>query len=356
MKHFKPSPLALVLSLAILGLAKPALAAEGFKVRYPTVGLLGPELAAFQVKPGWVNSLALNNTNITGLNGDDGKQAWTAAVVTAKGVTQRALVDYQQHQTVAQMFLGHVSQETFGGGHLAFGINVPYTFRASRSLAFPTVTATAANGSAVTPGAAYLASLDAQSKANNVATSGLGDTDVAALWILAKDRYKFAAGVSLVLPTGDFHSQPSGAAGTPAINIGAGRFFTLRPNASLGYQLSDSVTLGARLALGINTTNSVDQWHSGNFVAYDLAANYKTSIGVFGAQLIGVNQFEDDTGGMSGNQAGGYGANRFKTLNAGLFYATKIDVVGVTLAYTSTVKASNALVSNVLQLRLSRAL
>ncbi|WP_197047129.1 transporter [Paucibacter sp. KBW04] len=303
-----------------------------------------------------MTSVAINSTHITGLNGDDGKQAWTPAVVNAKGVSQRALVDFQQNQTVAQMFLGFVSKDTFGGGRLAFGINLPYTFRSSRSLEFPIVTATATDGSSVSPGAAYLASLDAQAKANTTSTSGVGDTDLAALWIYTQDRLKFATGVSLVLPTGDFHSLSSGAAGTPAINIGAGRFFTVRPNATLGYQLTQSLTLGARLALGINSTNTVDHWRSGNFAAYDIAANYKTPIGVFGAQLVGVNQYEDDTGGMSGNQAGGYGANRFKTLNAGVFYATRIDKLGLTLAYTGNVKASNALVSNVLQLRLSRAL
>ena len=59
--------------------------------------------------------------------------------------------------------------------------------------------------------------------------------------------------------------------------------------------------------------------------------------------------------GMAGYGPGEYGANRYNTVNAGLFYTTKILGCGLNLGYTKTMHAENALVSSTVQARLTKA-
>jgi len=330
-------------------------AEEGFKIRYPTGGLLGPEMAYFDIKPGLLVSVAIRETDVTQINGDDGRQAWTPPTTNAKGVTQTALADYRQHLTVVDMGIGYIFPQMVGAGHVFVAANLPYFLQIDRTLSFPEVTATGANGTPVTPGPAYLAGLNAQAKANTIASSGVGDTELNATWIYLRDNLKLSAGLTIVIPTGDFYSLPSGAQGTPAINIGFGHYNTFRPTITLTYKATDDLTLGARAAYGINTTNTVDNWKSGNFEALDLAASYKTPVGAFGTQVISVKQIQDDTGGLSGNQPGGYGANRYNAVNAGVFYTTRVLGCGLNLGYTKTMHATNALVADTIQARLTKA-
>ena len=343
------------LALACLACSGIANAAEGFKVRYPSAGTLGPELALFNVQSGVIGSMQINSTSVTKITGNDGQQAWLPPSVNAKGTSQTALADLTQHATVMQLLGGYITPADYAGGSLAFAINVPITLHISRNLSFPQVSATLKNGQPTTPGAAYLAGLDAQAQANTTSTQGLGDADLSAAWISVRGNLKTSVGVNLVVPTGQFHSLASGAAGTPAINIGSGHFYTLRTSGTVAYQASENLTLGTRVGLAFNSTNSVDNWRSGNFATLDMAASYKTSIGVFGPQLISINQYQDDTGGLSGNQPGGYGANRYRATGLGLFYATRINNFGLNVGYTSTIASANALASNILQVRLTKA-
>ncbi len=338
----------------LLGLTCQAHAAEGFKVRYPITGALGSELTVFEPIPGTIASVALTFADLTALNGNDGRTAWTPPVTNPAGVTQTAQVDFKQHQAVAQAYLGHVFALQAHADFVVVGVNVPYAVSVHRTLAFPAVRATRADGSAAMPGAAYLASLAAQAKANNISTSGLADIDLSLTWVHVEDRWKLGAGLSVGLPTGDFNSLPSGAPGTPAINVGTGRFYTFRPTSTLSYEATDRLTLGARAALGLNTVDTVDHWRSGDFWALELATVYRSAIGAFGTQLVAVKQFQDDSGGQSGSQPGGYGANRYGWLGAGAFYAVRLGSVGVNAGFTARLRAVNAISGNLFQVRMSQ--
>ncbi|MDR3453882.1 MAG: transporter [Rhodoferax sp.] len=329
-------------------------AAEGFKVRYPSAGTLGAELALFDVAPGLIGSIQVNDTDIRQINGNDGNQASLPPSVNAKGVSQTALVSYQQTNHVMQFLLGYVTPKNYAGGQIAVAFNLPYAINESRSLSFPMVSATTAAGRATTPGAAFLAGLNTQAAANDTSTGGFGDADLTVAWGRTMERLKVAAAVSVGLPTGNFNSTSTGAAGNPAINIGAGHFYSIRPSGTVAFRATDDLTLGARVSFAMNTRDTVDQWRSGNFVASELAASYRTPIGVFGPQVVIINQIQDDSGGLSGNCAGCYGANRYQSVGAGLFFATKIKGWALNLGYMNTFKASNTFLSSTVVARASR--
>ena len=340
----------LALLVAATGAAQ---AAEGFKVRYPITGALGPELTVFEPVPGTIGSVAMAFADLTALNGNDGHAAWTPPLTNAAGATQTAQINFKQHQAALQAYVGHVVALQAHADFLVLGLNVPYALSVHRSLRFPTVRATLPDGTPTTPGAGFLAGLAAQARTNNLSTGGFGDADVSLTWVHVADRWKLGTGLGIGLPNGDFHSQSSGAPGTPAINVGTGRFYTFRPTTTVSYQAADRLTLGVRATVGLNTVDTVDHWRSGNFWAMELAAVYRSPVGAFGLQGVVVKQFQDDRGGQSGSQPGGYGANRYQTGAAGVFYAARFGETGVNLGYTSQFRAVNAYAGQLFQLRVS---
>lgn len=352
--HFKPLQLGIFIAAGII-FSNNVHAQEGWKIRYPTGGTLGPELSVYNIKPSVITSISVRNTHLTKLTGNDGNQARTPSITNAQGVTQSALVDFEQRQTVVDLGLGYVFPEMIADGRVIVSVSVPYFIKANRNLSFPEVSAIAADGSSVTPGAGYIDSLNEQAKANDVSTEGFGDTQINTSWVYVKDKTKFSLGLAVVVPTGEYNGLPSGGSGTPAINLGAGKYYTTMPSTTIAYRATDKLTVGARATLGFNTTNKVNNWKSGDFAALDLAVSYKTPIGVFGTQLVTVKQYQDDTGGQSGSQPGGYGANRYELVNAGLFYVTKVKDMGLTVSYTGGVHAKNALISDIFSVKLTKA-
>lgn len=354
--------------------ASPALAADGFKVRFPLSGTLGGEIVAPVDKPGFFGSLVLTQIEVDKVTGEDGNPrqqtlngafatptAVAGAIRTASysGTVESGL---KQSQTNANLILGYLSQGMYGGGRLSFVFNLPYTTRLDRRLTLtgtsptlttlqpaltspplPAGTAAAAQASAQAGfNAAYQAQINSQANNASGVTDGFGDAEATVAWVYRKDDLKVIAGVTLAMPTGAYESfQP--------INVGFGNFYTVRPGMAVAYNVSSNWTLGARGSLAFNTRNNDNKLKSGDFATLDLAAAYRTSFGVFGPHVLSVQQYQDDTGGT-------FGSNRFSATGAGLFFTTLIPGIeaAVNLSYMSMVQAKNALSGEFFQVRVSK--
>jgi hypothetical protein len=75
------------------------------------------------------------------------------------------------------------------------------------------------------------AAVAAAAALQNAEVSGIGDTELSAVWVRHQDRLKVAAGVSLFVPTGVYDK----ARGP---NPGFGNFYTLRPGIAVTYALN----------------------------------------------------------------------------------------------------------------------
>jgi hypothetical protein len=363
------SGVALLLSLA----AGTACAADGFRLRYPLSGTLGGEIVA-PIKPGWFASTVLTQIEIDKVTDGSGNarrdnvaggfatpQPVAGAMRTAT-YSGQVNFDAQQSQTQANFMAGYVTENTFRGGRLMAQINVPYAVRLDQKLALSGATPTLsplspALSPPLPPGAAaqvqaaaqagfdagYQASLAAGSAAGTGVISGFGDAEVTGAWIYQQDKIKLVAGATLSLPTGDYNSASS-------INVGYGNFYTLRPGVAVAWSPAEDWTLGGRASLGFNSRNRDNDIRSGNFAALDLAAAWRTPIGVIGPHVILVRQTQDDSGGR-------FGANRFSATGAGLFFTTLIPPLGAALnvSYMRMIEAKNALSGSFFQLRLSKA-
>jgi hypothetical protein len=192
----------------------------------------------------------------------------------------------------------------------------------------------------------YQAALASQWQAANVNTSGLGDIETSLLWEKTVDKLKIVAGATLAMPTGNY----SYVEGRLAPNIGYGKYYTFRPGVGVAYTASENVTLGARGSLGFNTKNTENNVRSGDFYVIDLAAAFKTPVGVFGPHMTIMRQYTDDSGGQ-------LGANRVSLTGAGVFAAFPIAAIGagLNLSYMKTIDARNSLSGSFVQARLSKA-
>jgi len=370
------------------------LAADGFKLRFPLSGTLGGEIVAPLPSEGWVGSAAYTDIDIDKIGGSDGKPltlqkqavfgpltaaqlatvpavavpgvgSFTAAQVQAalNGRTASALgnvaVDYRQQIKQANLTFARILDKDVQGGKLAIAINIPYAISLKSDALFTGVTPTL---SALTPSAGplaavaqqvaqssfstgYQAGLASQWQAANVNTSGLGDIETSLLWEKSVDKLKIVAGATLALPTGNY----SYVEGRLAPNIGYGKYYTFRPGVGVAYAASENVTLGARGSLGFNTKNTENNVRSGDFYVVDLAAAFKTPVGVFGPHVTMMRQYTDDSGGQ-------LGANRVSLTGAGVFAAFPIAAIGagLNLSYMKTTDARNSLSGSFTQVRLSK--
>ena len=370
-----PFPRAVLAASLLASVAGLSQAAEGFKVRYPLSGSLGGEIVAPVDKPGFFGSIVVTDIDIDKLTDSTGnarQQPVSGAFATPTaiaGAVRRAtysgitLVDLKQKQTNANLFIGYLSEGLVGGGRWTVVVNLPYTTKLDRKLGItgttptlstlspalttpplPAGTAAAAQAQAQAGfNTAYQAGLAAQSAANTGSVDGMGDAEVTGAWVYRQDKLKVIAGVTLALPTGQYDASS-------AINIGFGNFYTVRPGVAVAYNPSPSWTLAARGALAFNTRNRDNHLKSGDYTALDLAAAYRSPIGVIGPHVLIVKQHEDDDGGTQG-------ANRFSASGAGLFYTTLIPGInaGLNLSYMKMIDARNALSGSFTQVRISKA-
>lgn len=355
--------------------AGKAAAADGFRLRFPLSGTLGGEIVAPVNKPGWFGSLVVTqieidkvtdgsgNARVDTVSGTFATPQPVAGAVRTATYSGTVGFDARQSQTLTNLMFGYLTDQTYGGGRLLVHFNLPYATRLDQGLTLSGQTPTLSplspplTSPPLPPGAAaqvqgaaqagfnnaYQASLASGSAAGTGVISGFGDAEVTGAWVYQQDRIKLVAGATVSIPTGDYDSRS-------AVNVGYGNYYTLRPGVAVAWSPSQDWTIGGRASLGFNTRNRDNDIRTGNFAALDLAAAYRTPIGVVGPHLIHVRQYQDDSG-------GNFGANRFNATGAGVFFATLVPPIGAVLnvSYMQMLEAKNALSGSFLQLRLSKA-
>lgn len=326
---------------ALLGLSLASsmgYAAEGFKVRFPLSGTLGGEMVA-PITPGVFGSVVVTHLTVDKLTGPDGNP-YSAAL----GGAAIATVGINQKQDLYNLVLGYTSTEKYADGHLTFAVNVPYV-TINRTL---TGVATA-NGTPIGGGTQVL--VDNLGRASSGSADSIGDIEASAGWQRQlNDQTKIVVGATLAMPTGDYSKTAT------AINVGAGNFYTLRTGAAIAYKATENLTLGARASLAFNTKNKDNDWRSGDYYVLDLAAAYRTPIGVVGPHVIRVEQYKDDIGATTILGTAMPGNNRFSSTGAGVFFTTLIPGInaGLNLSYMKTLESRNALSGSFIQARLSK--
>lgn len=308
-------------------------AADGFKLRFPISGTLGGEIIAPLPDEGWITSLAVTDIHVNQVTGEDG-----GAVQVPKTIGPvSALVGIKvnsYHATLNNFTLAHILSRDVQGGRLVAAINIPYASTFDTDLAL-----SATVGGMTVP-------LAQQSKDASVSTSGVGDVETSLLWEKSYEQTKLLAGATLSLPTGNYKYVPN--AMTP--NIGYGNYYTLRMGLGVAYTASETLTLGARGSLGFNSQNTDNYVRSGDFYAIDLAAAFRTPVGVVGPHITMLRQYTDDTG------ANSIGPNRVAITGAGFFYTVPLRAVGggLNLAYMKTTDTKNSLAGDFVQIRFSK--
>src|SRR5471032_2351863 len=132
-------PLALAAISAFSALAGgSAGAAEGFEPRYNMAGSLGGELFAPPDQAGWAGVLAATRIRVDQVTGDDGNklsQQIPGGVVPLPGAPSalypsyagnRAVIDGTGVLTSWDLVLAYLTPEQYGGGRLAFALDLPY--------------------------------------------------------------------------------------------------------------------------------------------------------------------------------------------------------------------------------------
>jgi len=357
-------------------LAGNALAADGWKVRFPLSGTLGGEIAAPIGAGGLYGQVSVTQLELDKLAGPDGNNFQLpssgtipvplASVNPALGTRSASYsgvadVGFKQSQTQVNAVIGYLSNEEYNGGRLTAAVNIPIVSinrtttltgaTPTLSAITPSLTGSGLSGAQVAGIQAstqasfspkYQAGLGTQGATLSGTQSGIGDIEVTGGWVYQDPVVKVVAATTLALPTAQWDP-------VTGLNLGYGKFYTLRPSVAVAYNATDAWTLGARTSLAFNTRNTDNNVKSGNFYGIDLAAAYRTSVGVVGPHLVFVNQYEDDDGGK-------YGSNRFSTSGAGVFFATKIPSVdlGLNLSYMQSFDAKNALSGSFVQIRLTK--
>lgn len=336
-----------------LSLTLSAHAAEGFQVRYNLAGSLGGEMFVPPDQSGLAVGIAATHIQITKVTGSDGGALHTSTpggTLAVPGLPSSVSPSYGSNDVqingtgyfnLYNLGIGYVSTERFGGGRLAWVLNVPYGVKDQRfsanttppSLNWPSSLApSAGTKSAVTQqfNASYMAEVQGAADAESDKVDGLGDVEIQGGWLMTTEQLRLLVGASLVLPTGRYQA----AAGP---DIGYGNFYTFRPAVQVAWLPRPDISLAAKFTAGINSRNEDNQLRSGNWLGLEAALAYMTPLGPIGLHSIMVRQVQDDTG-------NGYGVSRYASNNAGVFFTTRIpglDAV-MTLQNMRTLDSRNA--------------
>ncbi len=363
--------------VSLLACSLNAQAAESYKLRQPPVGAFGGEMAASADKPGFFGTASLTQLQIYKIadaSGNDVAPPPIAPIQLNPALPYnvafpKGSLAFKQDQTQLNLVGGYLTESTYGNGHVAFAINVPfiqqkrdYVVTQPAGTLTPAATTPPLSAAVVGQLTAGTAAANAQVQARVVAanaaqsieTSGMGDAELSSVWVRHADRLKVAAGVSLFVPTGSFDKNRGP-------NPGFGNFYTLRPGVAATYNLnpkhSDSswdagVTIAGRVSYGINTRNKDTDYKSGNFIYAESGIVKVTGDWAYGINVFSTQQISDDTG--VGAPAGG---NRYKTNGVGPFVSFKLPGkdAGFNLQYSDNLGGRNAIVAKSLQLRLVKA-
>lgn len=363
--------------VGLLACGLNAQAAESYKLRQAPVGAFGGEIAASADNPGFFGTASLTQLQIYKIADAAGNNVAPAAIAPIqlnpalpyKVAFPTGSLAFNQDQTQLNLVGGYLTEGTYGDGHVAFAINVPFiqqkrSFVVTQPAGTLTPAATTPPLSAAIVGqlnaGAAMANAQVQAKVlaaganQNIETSGVGDTELSTVWIRHVDRLKVAAGVSLFVPTGSYDKNRGP-------NPGFGNFYTLRPGVAVSYNLnpkhSDAswdagVTVAGRVSYGINTRNKDTDYKSGNFIYSEGGIVKVNGNWAYGLNVFSIQQISDDTG--SGATLGG---NRYKTNGVGPFVSFKLPGkdAGFNLQYSDNFGGRNAIVAKSLQLRFVKA-
>jgi hypothetical protein len=360
-----------------------AQAAEGYKLRQSPVGLFGGEMAASADNPGFFGTASLSITTIDHIvdnNGNDiGVLARSVPLPTGTPTGGKVpngsftlnvpagTIAFNQDQTQLNLAGGYITETQYGGGRWAFAVNLPL-IKQSRTFVPTQAAGTVSPSSAALPAAlqgavaTIAAAANAQVQAAVAATAapqnadvtGIGDTELSAVWLSQQDRLKIAAGVSLFVPTGEYDKNRGP-------NPGFGNFYTLRPGVAVSYSLNPNhtdsswdsgVTIAGRVSFGMNTVNKDTDYRTGNFVYLEGGVVKVTGNWAFGANLLAIQQVTDDSGSGAATSPG-----RYRNYGAGPFLSYKLpgQDAGFNFHYSQNFGSVNALVSHTWQLRFIKA-
>lgn len=324
------------LTAVLLCAAVSAHAAEGFQVRYNLAGSLGGEMFAPPDTHGFAMGAAATCISVDRITGGDGRALRTTTpggTVAVPGLPSSLYPSYGSNQvesaargtlTLYNLAAAYISEARFGGGRLAWLVNVPYGIKAQRlagkatppSLSWPDPT----TPDAATQGAVqqqfssqYMAAVNGAAAAETGKAAGIGDVELQGGWLYADEQWRVLAGASIAMPTGRYQS----AAGP---DIGNGNFYTLRPAVQAAWLPRADLSVAGKLTVGINTRNKDTGLRSGNWVGLETALAYMTPIGPVGLHSVHVQQTQDDGGNPLGSA-------RFRSNNVGLFFTTKLPVI-----------------------------
>jgi hypothetical protein len=363
--------------VSLLACSLNAQAAESYKLRQAPIGAFGGEIAASADKPGFFGTASLTSLQIYKIADAAGNDVAPPAIspiqlnpaLPYKVTFPAGKLAFNQDQTQLNLVGGYLTEGTYGNGHVAFAVNVPFieqkrTYLVTQPAGTLTPAATVPplsapivgqlNAGTAAANAQVQARVAAASAIQNLETSGLGDAELSTVWVRHADRLKVAAGVSLFVPTGSYDKNRGP-------NPGFGDFYTLRPGVAVTYNLnpkqSDStwdagVTVAGRVSYGINTRNKETDYKSGNFIYAEAGIVKVSGDWAYGVNVLSTQQISDDTG--TGVPAGG---NRYKTNGVGPFVSFKLPGkdAGVNLQYSDNFGGRNAIVTKSLQLRFVKA-
>jgi len=332
----------------------PSQAAEYFAVRYNIAGSLGGEMFAPPDQSGWGVGTALTYVDVHKVTGNNGKDLTVTApggtVPLAAGGTpydpsyaaQKVTVHGSGPMTQLNLGLAYLTPEKYADGRLAFLVNLSFgskkqTVRAvgdTPALNWPSSAAPDSDTKAYVGSqfsTQYQSNLAALSAAETGEDTGLGDTELQAGWMYNTEKVRTLIGASVVVPTAASYDKDK------AISFGTGPYYTFRPAVQVAYLPTEKVAIAGKLTLGFNTTNTDTKVRSGNWIGAEAAAGYMTPYGPVGLHMIHIQQVQDDSNNM-------YGASRFRTTNAGVFFTTKIPAVDVvvTAQTMASIDSANA--------------
>ena len=329
-RRFSSKNFASVTLMAILATqVTNALATDSYRVRISTMGDLSGELyTPIAETAGFAGGMVISHTDqtaITDKNGDPMSYPvtpFTAAALGTVGSTSPVRIDFKQQQTNAN-FVVVYRQPTTEGNNWLYTLNIGAIranrqFNASHSGTF---TSSAYGGANIGPSDALSAGVVSTTNSGQTARAGewqAADTELSAAWygrwFSPVGPMRVKAGVTLVAPTGGYEDALG-------VNAGYGDFYTLRPAASLMYDVTGEVTLGAKASLGLNEKNDTTGYRNGNFMGVELVAARKVGLNTFGVNYINIGQYQDDTAELASSTAeiARQDGRRYKYQGLGLF-------------------------------------
>ena len=358
-------------------------AAENYKLRQAPLGSFGGDIATPADKPGFFGTAAFSQLTIEGIKGPTGEALTRPSGVSGvplglinpafaplnaiRASVADGAVSLTQDQTQLNVAAGYLTESKYADGRIAFVANLPFV-KQSRTvlLTYPNATfspdspaLSAANRGLINAG--FQARAKAASDAATGDASGMGDTELSAVWIRHTDKLKVAAGISVFVPTGKYSVARDTAL---QANPGFGDFYTIRPGVAFTYNLNPSqahqdwdagVTIAGRVAYGMNTVNKDTHYTSGNCI-YSEAAIVKVSGNwAVGMNVFSTQQVTDDR--YSGTDTTKTVNGRYQTLGAGPFVSFKIpgQDAGINFQMNNNFEGKNAINVKSYQIRLIKA-